>query len=201
MKRSTLSTFLNLAWLGFLLSSCSQVLPLIHPGPTPSLTPQPSATLTQVITKTPVPTPTHTIPPSETNTPEPTLSPTITLTDTPTPVKAPAGAHFRGEFEDGILEFDIAEDGKSVRNLKIVIRRATLCQDGKRLGMDYRIYLPYSIPITEYGFPTVFGSLNFRGWFSGARTAAGDFSLTKLEIDGRKPCTLERINWIAAIGG
>jgi hypothetical protein len=193
-------TLIYVTVLAFVLSGCS--LPLINPSPTPSFTPQPPATETpRPPTKTPIPIPTNTIPPTETNTPEPTLNPTITLTYTPTPLDVPAGAHFRGEFEDGIVDFEISNDGKYVENLKIVIRSAIRCEDGKRLGMDYRIYLPYRILITQYGFPTVFGSLNFRGWFSTYNSTAGDITITKLEVEGRKPCTLGPIQWVAWTGG
>ena len=200
MKTHLTLTLVYLTVLALVLSGCN--LPVIGPSPTPSFTPQPSPTETpRPPTKTPVPTPTNTIPPTETNTPEPTLSPTITLTYTPTPLDVPAGAHFRGEFETGIVDFDLSNDGKYVENLKIVVRSATKCEDGKKLGIDYRIYLPYRILITQYGFPTVFGNLNFRGWFSTYNSTAGDFTITGLEVEGRKPCRLGPIKWVAWTGG
>lgn len=200
MKHHSYRIVLFTLVLALFLSGCDAVLPLLNPSPTFTATPMPPpAETARPLTKTPIPTPTETLIPTDTFTPEPTLSPTITLTYTPTTVKVPAEAHFRGDFEDGFLEFDISADGRHVENLKIVIRRATKCQDGKRLGIDYRIYLPYRILINEYGFPTVFGILSFRGWFSTFNSTAGDFILTKLEVDGRNPCTIGPISWIAWI--
>jgi hypothetical protein len=202
MKTYLTRILIALVVLALALSGCN--LPQATPSPTASFTalPQPPPSETRrPPTKTPIPTPTQTLPPTETYTPEPTLSPTVTLTYTPTPLKVAVGAHFRGDFDEGHIEFDISVDGRYVEKLKIVIRSPVKCQDGKRLGSDYRLYLPYRILISEHGFPTAFGSLALRGWFSTYNSTMGDFTLTNIEVAGRKPCTIGPIQWTAWVGG
>ncbi|MEW5869621.1 MAG: hypothetical protein AB1894_10125 [Chloroflexota bacterium] len=180
-----------------LLAGCGRLFPAPNPTPVPSQTPAPSNTPTLRLSRTPTVTPTLTSTPTET--PTPSLSPTITETLTPTRISAIPGSSWRGEFTDGILTFNISPDGQWVQDMKIVIRRATRCKDGKRLGEDVRLLVPYQIPINEYGFPTRFGTLEFYGWFSTARTVTGWFVLPGLEVPNRAPCTLERVEWSGAI--
>ena len=180
-----------------LSSACSWINPPPSPTLVPSFTPSPSETLAKRPTRTATPTVTATLPPTETTTP--TLNPTVTNTSTPTPIRAIPGASFRGEFQDGFLTFSISEDGRFVEGMRIVIRRSTHCKDGKRLGMDYRLNLPMAIAINEYGFPFRLGFLDFRGWFSTARTVRGTIFIEELQIEGRKPCTLGPIDWSGAI--
>ena len=176
---------------------------MLNPSPTSSATPELSATSTShPPTKTPVPTPTHTLVPTQTNTSAPTLSPTPELTSTPIPPKIPVGSSLRGDFNDGLITFEVSADGKYVRNMKIVLRRSMECTDGRRLGTDVRLYVTYGIPINKYGFPTVFGALSLTGWFSDPRSAAGTITLNGLIVEGRaKPCSLGPVNWTAYLSG
>ena len=115
--------------LSIFLIGCSQILPKFIPSPTttPSLIPTATqtATLTTIptatYTVTPSPSPTVTVPPTSTSLP--TLSGTFTVTVAPTQsigyIQPRASAKFKGNFDGGVIVFNINPEGDRVTNLRV----------------------------------------------------------------------------------
>ena len=188
--------------LSIFLIGCSQIFPKFIPSPTaiPSLTPTAThtATLTTfptaTYTVTPSPTatlsPTATIPPTSTSLP--TISGTYTATVAPTQsvgyIQPRASAKFKGNFDGGVIVFNINPQGDRVTNLRI----GYVC-----FGKQFELNLSrVSLKITNSTFAIGSDEFYVQGQFTSPTTAKGVFNtvLTK----GDKTCKYKYVGWSAA---
>ncbi|MGB7114906.1 MAG: hypothetical protein WBD56_02075 [Anaerolineales bacterium] len=184
--------------LSIFLIGCSQILPKFIPSPTatPSLIPTATqtATLTTIptatYTVTPSPSPTVTVPPTSTSLP--TLSGTFTVTVAPTQsigyIQPRASAKFKGNFDGGVIVFNINPEGDRVTNLRV----GYLC-----FGKQFELNLSRaSLKITNSTFAIGSDEIYVQGQFTSPTTAKGVFNtaLTK----GDKTCKYKYVGWSAA---
>lgn len=184
--------------LSIFLIGCSQILPKFIPSPTttPSLIPTATqtATLTTIptatYTVTPSPSPTVTVPPTSTSLP--TLSGTFTVTVAPTQsigyIQPRASAKFKGNFDGGVIVFNINPEGDRVTNLRV----GYLC-----FGKQFELNLSrVSLKITNSTFAIGSDEIYVQGQFTSPTTAKGVFNtaLTK----GDKTCKYKYVGWSAA---
>jgi len=183
-------------YLSLFLMGCSQFLPKFIPSPTaiPSLTP--TATHTETLTTIPTttytitPSPTVTIPPTSTSLP--TISGTFTVTVAPTQsvgyIQPRASAKFRGNFDGGVVVFNINPEGDRVTNLRI----GYMC-----FGKQFELNLSRaSLKITNSTFAIGSDEFYIQGQFTSPTTAKGVFNTTLTK--GDKTCKYKYVGWSAA---
>ena len=186
--------------LSIFLIGCSQILPKFIPSPTAthSLTPTAIHSSTHTATLTTTPTATYTVTPSPTatipytSTSLPTISGTYTATVAPTQsvgyIQPRASAKFKGNFEGGVIVFNINPEGDRVANLRI----GYLC-----FGKQFELNLSrVSLKITNSTFAIGSDEFYVQGQFTSPTTAKGVFNtvLTK----GDKTCKYKYLGWSAA---
>lgn len=182
--------------LSIFLIGCSQILPKFIPSPTaiPSLTP----TTTRTATLTTIPTATYTVTPSptvtipNTSTSLPTISGTFTVTIAPTQsvgyIRPRASAKFRGNFDGGVVVFNINPQGDRVTNLRI----GYMC-----FGKQFELNLSRaSLKISNSTFAIGSDEFYVQGQFTSPTTAKGVFNTTLTK--GDKTCKYKYVGWSAA---
>ena len=183
--------------LSIFLIGCSQILPKFIPSPTaiPSLTPTgtPTATLTTIPTATYTVTPSPTVTFPHTSTSLPTISGTFTSTVAPTHsvgyIQPRASAKFRGNFDGGVIVFNINQQGDRVTNLRI----GYLC-----FGKQFELNLSRaSLKITNSTFAIGSDEFYVQGQFTSPTTAKGVFNTVL--IKGDKKCKYKYVGWSAAV--
>jgi len=182
--------------LSIFLIGCSQILPKEIPSPTatPSLTPTATHTATQTtiptVTYTITPSPTATIPPTSTSLP--TISGTYTATVAPTQsvgyIQPRASAKFKGNFDGGVIVFNINPQGDRVTNLRI----GYLC-----FGKQFELNLSrVSLKISNSTFAIGSDEFYVQGQFTSPTTAKGVFNIALTK--GDKTCKYKYVGWSAA---